>query len=306
MKLSKLLDINLTLFDGGDGASSGEGGGNSGVTGETMAGSVVTQQNNSGEGGTQDAVSTTNKGSDAVNNKADVKPTFNDLINGEYKEEYTKKVQSVIDRRFKEVKTLEDTVKKNQDVIDRMMQRYKIADGDVTKLAKALDDDATFWEAEADEAGVDVDTYKNMKRMERELNTLRREKEEGERKEAERKTFEAWFKEADKVKETYPDFDFAEACKNQEFLSMLRVKIPMQHAYEVLHLGEIKSNVAQSVAKETEKQVVDNVRSKGTRPSENGTTSQSGFTVKKDVSSWSKEDMKDVIRRVQRGEIIKL
>ena len=87
---------------------------------------------------------------------------------------------------------------------------------------------------------------------------------------------------------------------------MLKAGVPVKLAYEVRHMDEIKAGVAQNTAKQTEKQVVESIRAKGSRPSENGTSSQSGFTVKDDVSKWSKKDRAEIAKRVARGETIKL
>ena len=71
-------------------------------------------------------------------------------------------------------------------------------------------------------------------------------------------------------------------------------------------MDEIKAGVAQNTARKTEKQVVDGIRAKGSRPAENGTSSQSAFTVKDDPHKWTKQDRAEVARRVARGETIKL
>ena len=85
---------------------------------------------------------------------------------------------------------------------------------------------------------------------------------------------------------------------------MHREGVPIQHAYEVVHMDQIKAGVAAMQAKATEKQVVDGIRAKGARPQENGTTSQGAFIVKDDVSKLSKRDRAEIIRRAARGEHI--
>lgn len=85
---------------------------------------------------------------------------------------------------------------------------------------------------------------------------------------------------------------------------MLRAGVPVRHAYEVVHMEEIKAGVAQLTAQATEKQVVDGIRARGARPQENGTTSQSAFTVKDDVSKLSKKDRAEIARRAMMGEKI--
>ena len=61
---------------------------------------------------------------------------------------------------------------------------------------------------------------------------------------------------------------------------------------------------AVNIAAQAQKQVVDNIRSRGSRPAENGTVSRSGFTYKSDVSKLSKEDRAEIARRAARGETI--
>ena len=116
-----------------------------------------------------------------------------------------------------------------------------------------------------------------------------------------------WYSESEQVKSLYPSFDLSAEVKNPEFLSMLRAGVPVQHAYEVIHMAQIKAGVAQMTAKATEKQVVAGIRAKGTRPAENGTAAQSAaFTVKDDPSKWTRKDRAEVARRVARGETITL
>ena len=115
-----------------------------------------------------------------------------------------------------------------------------------------------------------------------------------------------WYSEGEQVKAVYPDFDLGTESKNPQFISMLKAGVPVQHAYEVIHMDEIKAGVAQSTARQTEKQVVDGIRAKGNRPAENGTSSQSAFTVKDDPHKWTKQDRAEVARRAARGETIKL
>ena len=86
---------------------------------------------------------------------------------------------------------------------------------------------------------------------------------------------------------------------------MLKSGVPVEHAYKVLHMDELMQNVVQTTAQRAEKRVVDNVRSRGTRPPENGTASRSAITVKDDVSRLTKADRAEIAKRVARGEIVK-
>jgi hypothetical protein len=340
MKRKDLLDINLSLFDGaaaggGDGtgaAASGQAGdsakgGSQAAPGSTRRGKSTGEFGNvlfgkqetpaaaggdsssSGTGQQQSSVagSDNKEGvtttSDALEDK---RRAFQELVNGEYKDVYTEETQRIIDRRFREAKNLEQQVSRNQPVIDMLMQRYKIADGDISKLSAAIENDDAYWSEAAEEAGMSVEQYKQFQKLQRENQALLDEQRRRQRQQDAQQKLQKWYGEAEQVKAQYPGFDLSAEAKNPQFLSMLRAGVPVQHAYEVIHMDDIKAGVAQTTAKRTEKQVVDGIRAKGARPQENGTSSQSAFTVKDDPSKWSKKDREEVIRRVARGETIKL
>lgn len=340
MNFKRLLDIRLDLFDGG-GAAGGDGSGaaalagqtgETGAQGETKAVPASTRRGRSGEysnvlfgkqpGAALDAAAAGAEGqgqqaapSDAGRGKeAEVQTTsstlddkrraFRELVTGEYRDIYGEEVQRIIDRRFKDAKSLEDQVSRSRPVLDMLMQRYKIADGDMDKLARAVENDSAYWSQAAEEAGMSVEQYKQMQRLERENAALLNAQRQQRGQQAAQQQLQRWYGEAEQVRSLYPSFDLSAEVQNPQFLSMLRAGVPVRHAYEVVHMDEIKAGVAQLTAQATEKQVVDGIRARGARPQENGTTSQSAFTVKDDVSKLSKKDRAEIARRAMMGEKI--
>lgn len=331
-----LLKIRLNLFDGGA-AAGGEGGGAAAAAqtgdgaqqGETKAipGNTRRGKNTGGafqnvlfgkqsaaaDGGTEHGAKPSDAGRDTnpqttttSNTLEDRRRAFQELVNGEYKDVYTEETQRIIDRRFRESKTLEQQASRNQPVIDMLMQRYKIADGDMGKLTAAIENNNAYWSEAAEEAGLTVEQYKEFQKLQRDNADLldRQRRQQGEQ--AAQEQMQRWYGEAEQLKAVYPDFDLGTEAANAQFVSLLQKGVPIRHAYEVIHMDDIKASVAQSTARQTEKHVVDGIRAKGARPAENGTSSQSAFTVKDDPSRWSKQDRAEVARRVARGEIIKL
>lgn len=191
-----------------------------------------------------------------------------------------------------------------QPVIDMLMQRYQIGDGDMGKLSQAIENDDAYWSEAAEEAGMSVEQYKQFQKLQRENEALLRQQRQRQNDQRAQQQLQQWYGEAEQVKGLYPSFDLNAEVKNPQFLSMLRAGVPVQHAYEVVHMDQIKAGVAAMQAKATEKQVVDGIRAKGARPQENGTTSQGAFIVKDDVSKLSKRDRAEIIRRAARGEHI--
>lgn len=328
-----LSGILLNLFDGGVAAAGADStttasevqGDATGIQGDTRASSASTRRNKSGEYknvrfGKQSAVAedTVNQAedqaSDAGGRKAGVSTTsdaleakrnaFRELVNGEYKDFYREDIQRIINRRFQETKVLEQQVGRYQPLIDMLMQRYKIGDGDMDKLSQAIENDDAYWSQAAEEAGMSVEQYKQFQRLQRDYEALQRQQTQQANSQRAQQQLEKWYGEADQLKKVYPHFDLNAEVANPEFLSMLRAGVPVRHAYEVIHMDEIKAGVAAMQAKATEKQVVDGIRAKGARPQENGTAAQSAFTVKEDVSKLSKRDRAEIARRVARGERI--
>lgn len=330
MNKKYLLDIRLDLFDGGaasgtGAAASGEGGAPS-TQGDTKASpaptrrgtgefkNVVFGKQKSAEAGGEaegTAATSSDAGKDSkagVTTTSDTlearKKAFRDLVSGEYKDIYTEETQRIIDRRFRETKNLEQQVGRYQPVIDMLMQRYKIGDGDVSKLSQAIESDDAYWSEAAEEAGMSVEQYKQFQKLQRENEALLRQQRQRAGDQRAQTQLRQWYSEAEQLKSLYPSFDLDAEVKNPQFLSLLRAHVPVQHAYEVTHMAEIKAGVAAMQAKATEKQVVDGIRAKGARPQENGTASQSAFVVKDDVSKLSKKERAEIARRVARGEHI--
>ena len=336
MIFERLQDIQLDLFEGGA-AAGGEGagaaasgnGGASGAQGETKAGPASTRRGRSGEfsnvrygrqaapaeaggaaadGGqaqSSDAGSDEKKGVSVTSDTLEARrKAFRDLVDGEYKDIYTEETQRIIDRRFRETRNLERQVWQYQPVIDMLMQRYRIGDGDMGKLSQAIENDDAYWSEAAEEAGMSVEQYKQFQRLQRENRELLRQQRQRQADESVQRQLRQWYGQAEEMRTLYPSFDLGAEVKDPQFLSLLKSGVPVRHAYEVIHMDEIKEAAMRAQAKATEKQVVDGIRAKGARPQENGTAAQSAFTVKDDVSKLSKKDRAEIARRVARGESI--
>ena len=80
----------------------------------------------------------------------------------------------------------------------------------------------------------------------------------------------------------------------------------IRHAVMPLNdfLHHLQADAMQTAASRTEQAVVNNIRAKGLRPAEAGTSSQSTFTVKRHASQLTKADREEAIARSLRGEHI--
>ena len=329
-----LLDIDLRLFDGAAGAPAGgeagegapqvneglpkaetnrsRGGSRRGRTGE-YDNVVFGKQGDDSETGTAGS----DAGSDGAGNAGksgvsttsstleDRRKAFDELIDGEYKDIYAEKFQQAFNRRFKEVKGMEQSLTAQKPILDMLMQRYGISDGDMAKLQSAIEEDTGYWEEAAEEAGLTVEQYKAMEKLKRENQAFidRERRRQGEMQAQQQ--LATWQRDAEAVKQAYPTFDLRAEMGNEQFRGLLKAGIPMQQAYELIHMEEIKEASAKAAAQSMGEQMTARMKSKAARPKENGTSTQSAVIVKNDVSSLSRADRAEIARRAQHGEIIK-
>ena len=317
MKFKNLLTINLHLFDGeggGDGGTStAQGETNGAVPGSTRRGktgefaNVVFGKQES----TAVAEPVEETHTPAAEEKTEVKTSntmedrrkaYRDMVNGEMKDIYAEDIQRIINRRFKEQQPLETQLKEQQPIMELLKQRYNVED--MGKLMSALENDNAYWSNAAEEAGMTVEQYKEFQKMKRDNAAFMAAEESRRQSAAQQAQAQKWYDESVALKEKFPAFDLNAELQNPHFQSMLRSGTPMEHAYKVMHFDELMQGVVQTTTASTEKRIIDNVRARGNRPAENGTISQSAFTVKDDVSKLTKKERAEIARQTMRGKRI--
>lgn len=227
---------------------------------------------------------------------------FREMIEGEYKDEYTQVFQESFTRRHRDVQGLEQSLAAQKPIIDMLMQRHKIEDGDMAKLQTAVEEDTHYWENLAEEAGLTVEQYKAMEQLKRENAELNKMKARQIGEQRANAQLQAWYREGEEVKKNYPSFDFKTEAKNRDFLDLLRKGLPVSQAYQLIHMDEINEATAKSAAQAAGAQMEARIKSKQSRPSENGMSSQSAAIVRKDtVSSLNKKDRAAIAKEVLRG-----
>lgn len=317
--MKKLLNIRLDLFDGAAGAASGSGTG----TGSAQAGATAeggqnlpanTQQDTGDLSkviyGKQPQAEAGNSSSDAgdiktTSNTLDEKrKAFQALVSGEYKDQFTEMTQGIINKRFKETKTLQEQLDAQQGLIDVLSARYGVSD--INDITKAVNDDSAFWAEAAEANGMTVEQFRQFNELKRQNEQLLRAQNQQVTEAKVQAQIAQWTAEEQEMQAKYPNFSLSQELENPEFKRLLQAKVPMEHAYRVMHMDEIEGSIAAVTAAKTEQAVVNNIRARGSRPVENGTSAQSAFQVKADPGKWSKKDRKEVARRVGRGERIEL
>lgn len=321
----KLLNIDLHLFDGAAGAA-GSAGAEGGTQGDGSALSKAEKPGSSRRGKAgefsnvvygKQAAATAEAGtepSDAGKNKGEgnantdpveaKRKAFREMIDGEYKDQFTEVFQKAFNERHKDAKGMEQSLSAQKPIMDMLMQRYNIADGDVAKLQTAIEQDTAYWTEAADKAGLSVEQYMEQQKLKREhaevMQMLQRQRGEQQAQQQ----LATWLADSEQVKAVYPTFDFKTEMANPHFRGLLKAGVSMQQSYEVVHMDEIKTAAAKTAAETAGQQMAARIKSKAARPQENGTSSQSAVITKSDVHNLTKKDRAEIARRVQRGEKI--
>lgn len=312
MKQNFFFPVNLQLFaDGGAAAAgAGEGAQGQGVTAEAAAPQTKGVKNplSDVKYGIQDKEEAPDAGVQEAPEQqpVDRNAEFEKLIRGEYKAQYDARVQDTIQKRLKGSKETVDKFNALAPTLELLAKKYGIQDAaDVEALAKAIEEDDSYFEDEAMKKGVSVQQLKTLRKMERENADLRRQMQEQQARENADKLYARWMQQEQDTKKVYPSFDMRAEMQNQRFVDLLRSNIDVKTAYEVLHKDEILPAAMQYTAETVEKKLTDKILAGGARPAENGMSAQSAAITKSDVSQLTRADREEIRRRVARGERIR-
>ena len=294
MKKKRIL--NLYLFDGESaGSSAGEG-----VADPTADGNEKVVYGKAPEETTEPNNPSPESQPGEQKQEVDRATKFKELIKGEYKEEYKSLMQEQLSRRLKNQKPEVDP--KQKEVMDRIILAYGTDDPD--KLIDLLESDNRLFQSQADKQGITVEEYKRKLKLdirEAKINEANQKRIEDEESAA---IYQKWIADSEAVKEIYPNFDLEEESENEDFTDLLAAGVPIQRAYEVIHMNDLMQNTAQTVANAVSKNTIENVRARGVRPSENGVTEQPGVVRKSNVNDLTDKDLDNIIARVKMGEKI--
>lgn len=231
-------------------------------------------ENSNGETGVEDAVAEQTSAG-IVNDEEE----FANLINGRFKEQFTRKTQAIIDKRFKQTKELQEYKERVSPVVQSLMEKYGVEDGNEGNLLDFI--------KEKEETSV---------------NTPSENEVVSERGKTLRGKISSWVKQSEDVKNTYPDFDLRKELRESKLFSQLLLGgVPLKAAYETVHKDEILSGAMAYTADKVREQVVKGIEAKGRRPIENGVSSESAVVTSVDVNSLTSQDILKILKQVENG-----
>ena len=234
--------------------------------------------------------------------QTDLNAEFEALIKGKYKTQFDARMQDTIQKRIKGPTEAANKFKAAAPILEMLGKKYGVDASDISALTKALEDDDSYYEAEAMARDMSVAQLKAIKKVERENAQLSRQLKESQDREKADRLHAVWVQQEQATRQVYPSFNMETELQNPEFVDLISNNVDVRTAYEVLHHDEIITAAMQFAAQAVEQNISKKIAANGVRPSENGMGSQASAVVKSDVSKLTKYDIDEVARRVARGE----
>ena len=219
---------------------------------------------------------------------------FAKLIQGDYAEAYHKQVEGIVQKRLHNSKA---RLADQDRVLSKLSSRYGVDAGDTNALLQAIDADKAYLREQADENGVTED-------VQAQLNELKALRERKAREDNFNQLREKLGASVEETQAVYPSFDLAEEMQDQRFMQFVSNGLSIKDAYEIIHKDEIIGGAMQYTADKVKEKVVNDIRARGLRPSENGAAAQSSARRTADIGSLGRDGIDKIIERAKRGEKI--
>lgn len=234
------------------------------------------------------------------------KPSFEELLKDpEYKAEFQKLFDKQFNKRFGENKAAQEQQKKLAPALNLLAAKYGTQAGDLDSLLEAIQGDDELIERQAYDRGMEPDTYREYNRVLAENQQLKEAAAERERQQAVEQTYQKWVQQAEQAKTMYPGLDLRREAQNPQFAQLLGAGIDVATAYQVVHMGELQTQLVQRTAQEVKASTAKAIQANQNRPRENGAAKQKAATIRSDPTKLSRGDFDEIIRRSLRGDRIR-
>lgn len=226
--------------------------------------------------------------------------SFEELINGPYKQEFGDRVQGIINNRFRESKVMEAELAKSKAINAVLSAKYKIDPNNTDALLVAVQGDESYYAEAAYENGMSVEAYKQKLKGDRaiaELADIRK----NERKQQLLNHFK---NESNKVRQQFGDesFDFQQAyAENEDFKSIIDAGGTVERAYKFMNMDKIAAQERQQAADAARRAVANDIMANGQRPVEGGMRSQPPVSTQIDVNNLTDQQMDELIAQARSG-----
>ena len=196
-----------------------------------------------------------------------IEDRWTELKKGEYKEQYARDVQAAIKDRFKNQADLQGRLDAIQPMLDALMK--KTGAESVEELNKLIAEDDSIYQEEADAAGMPVDKYREMVRLQKEHDDAIASEKRLREQVANRDRFAELHRQGEDLKQMFPDFDLMKEMENEAFRNMtMSGQLTVEQAFYALHGKELTPQLMAYGMQRARQQMGQTIQATGQRPQE--------------------------------------
>jgi hypothetical protein len=224
---------------------------------------------------------------------------------GKYKELFGKDVQNAIQDRFKNQADANKTLEGMQPMLQALMEKAGVQS--IEELEKAVLDDDSLYEEEAERTGMTVEAVKTVKALERENERLTKMEQQTMEESRLRSHFMTLVQQAEEAKQYYPNLDLMKELDNPTFyrLTLPGSGVDVKSAYYAVHHDELNSQAMAYGVQRAQQQIAQTMQANRARPTEGAMrTSQGAADIAIDPKQMTRQQRQQLIERARRGEKI--
>lgn len=215
---------------------------------------------------------------------------FEALIKGKFSKEFARRTQSIIDRRFAKAKNDEQQLRDLKPLLEEIRKLHPDADShSIPSLIKAVQGVKST--PEKTRALPDLSRLREMKAQ-----------LESKRAAAEKQRIIAdWEKQAQALKEIYPDFSLSKEVLNEDFAQLLRAGVSVRRAYEAANIEGILGSAMHYAAATVGRKAAQSIRTSSARVQENSVLDRAASKKSTNVNLLTEKDILNILEEVKRG-----
>lgn len=224
--------------------------------------------------------------------------------------EYNRQMQAVVQSRLRSSKGAEDALAKLTPALEVLARKHgmDMENLDYGALAKAINDDQSYYEERALQMGTSAETAMKIDQQERD--TARQQREAARTLEQQKivQHIQKLEQQGEAMKKIFPSFDLRKELQNPVFARMTSPSggISVEDAYYAVHHNELQTAAMQATAKQTAQKISNSIRSGSNRPDENGISGQAPSVTTFSYRNASQDQRNALKKRIRdaaaRGE----